>query len=194
MGNVPLDRIVFDPPPGTATVADVIRLIDGDQKCAVELVNGTLVEKPMGLRESQIAIEVSNRIYNFQKPRQLGVVTGEHGTIRMVLGNVRIPDVAFFRRSALPDGCLPSEPAPQLAPALAVEVLSASNTEEEMRIKVREYFESGVELVWMLDPQLETLRAYDAPERFRQLTRDEVVDAGNVLPGFSVRVGDLFDV
>jgi hypothetical protein len=53
--NIPLRRIVIDPPPGTATVDDLLRMVDGDNKHAVELVNRTLVEKPTGLRESIIA-------------------------------------------------------------------------------------------------------------------------------------------
>jgi hypothetical protein len=52
LGNVPLERIVFDPLPGTATIEETIHLVDGDENRAVELVNGTLVEKPVGFKES----------------------------------------------------------------------------------------------------------------------------------------------
>lgn len=194
LGNVPLTRIIVDPPPGMATLQDVIRLVDGDDKRGVELVNGTLVEKPVGLRESVIASRVIRRLGNVAEPNRLGLVSGEQGMIRMLMGNVRMPGVAFFRREDLPGGQLPAEPAPQLAPALAVEVLSAGNTDEEMRIKVREYFQSGVRIVWMLDPPTQTLRVYDAPDRFRQLTRDDTLEGGDVLPGFSCRDGELFEV
>jgi Uma2 family endonuclease len=194
LGGVPLNRIVFDPPPGTATVEDVVRLVDGDNKRVVELVNGTLVEKPVGLRESIIAGIVLTLLNDTVRPNRLGLVSGEAGMIRMLMGNVRMPDVAFFRREDLPGGKLPSEPAPQLAPAIAVEVLSESNTDEEMRIKVREYFQSGVRIVWMLDPDTRTLRVYDAPDRFHQLTAGDTIDAGELLPGFAVKVGELFEV
>lgn len=191
LGNVPLQRIVFDPPPGTASLSDVIRLAHQENR-GVELVNGTLVEKPVGLRESVIASRIIRRLSNIVEPNNLGFVSGEQGMIRMLMGNIRMPDVAFFRREDLPGGQLPVEPAPQLAPALAVEVLTASNTDEEMRIKVAEYFQSGVRIVWMLDPPTQTLRVYDAPDRFRQLARDDILDGGALLPGLSVRVGDLF--
>lgn len=193
LGNVPPHRILLDPPPGTATVADVIRL-SHDENRGVELVDGTLVEKPVALRESVIASNLIVLLGNWGRPGKLGLVSGEQGMIRMLTGNIRMPDVAFFRREDLPDGRLPPEAAPRLAPALAVEVLSASNTVDEMRIKVREYFESGVKVVWMLDPPTETLRVYDAPDRFRQLTRDDTLDGGDLLPGLSARVGELFDV
>jgi Uma2 family endonuclease len=194
LGDIPLDRIVFNPLPGTATVDDVIRLVDGDENRGVELVGGTLVEKPVGFIESVIAARIIRRLGNVIEPDNLGIVSGEKGMIRMLMGNVRMPDVAFFRREDLPDGKAPTEPVPQLAPALAVEVLSKSNTDAEMRIKLREYFDSGVLAVWMLDPDAQSLRIYDAPERYRQLTRDDTLDGGEVLPDFSVRVGEFFEI
>jgi Uma2 family endonuclease len=194
LGNVPSHRILIDPPPGTATVADVIRLSHHENR-GVELVDSTLVEKPAGISESVIALNVARLLGNYAQPARLGIVSGEQGMIRMLMGNVRMPDVAYFRRADLPGGQLPpGEAAPRLAPALAVEVLSPSNTDEEMRLKIREYFENGVRVVWLLDPPTQTLRVYDAPERFRQLTREDEVDGGEVLPGLSARVGELFDV
>ena len=192
LGNVPLHRILLDPPPGTATVADVIRLSHHENR-GVELVNGTLVEKPMGMQESLIASNLIVLLGIYAKPEKRGLVSGEQGMIRMLMGNVRMPDVAYFRRADLPGGDMPKEAAPRVAPVLAVEVLSASNTDEEMRIKVREYFQSGVRVVWMLAPPTQTLRVYDAPDRFRQLTRDDALDGGELLPGFAVQVGELFE-
>src|SRR4051794_12061305 len=92
LGNIPLSRIVFDPPPGTATLQDVLRMVDGDEKRLVELVNGTLVEKPVGLRESFIATRLSRRLGNVVEPAGLGHVSGEAGMIRMLMANVRMPD------------------------------------------------------------------------------------------------------
>lgn len=193
LGGIPLRRILFTPWPGAATEADLIRLVEQDKRLC-ELIDGTLVEKPVGLRESAIAARIIIRFGMVVEPGRLGVVTGEAGMIRMAVGNVRMPDVAFFRREDLPDGRLPLEPVPRLAPALAVEVLSQSNTGEEMRIKVREYFDSGVRLVWILDPPTQTLRIYDSPDRFRQLTANDTVETADLLPGFAARVGDLFEV
>jgi Uma2 family endonuclease len=192
LGNVPPNRILLDPPPGTATVADVIRLSHHENR-GVELVDGTLVEKPVGFLESIIASNVITLLNVWAKASSRGLVTGEQGMIRMLMGNVRMPDVAFFCREDLPGGQVPKDAAPQLAPALAVEVLSAGNTGEEMRIKLGEYFASGVRVVWILDPPTRTLRVYDAPERFRQLTGEDTLDAGTLLPGFTVRVGQFFE-
>jgi Uma2 family endonuclease len=73
-------------------------------------------------------------------------------------------------------------------------VLSKSDTEEETRIELREYFDSGTRLAWMLDPDTQTPRIHDAPERFRQLARDDTLHGGELLPNFSVRVGELFEI
>lgn len=194
LGNVPPDRIMIQPPPGTATVQDVVRLVDEEKSCRVELVNGTLVEKPVGLRESIIAVRLIRRLANVVEPGRLGHVSGEAGMIRMLMGNIRLPDVAFFRREDLPGGQLPAEPAPRLPPALAVEVLSRTNTDEEMDMKIREYFQSGARLVWMIDPDTQTARVYRAPEQFQPLARDDLLDGGDVVPGFSVRIGELLDL
>jgi Uma2 family endonuclease len=104
---------------------------------------------------------------------------------------------AFFLRADMPDGRLPGERMPRIAPALAVEVLSESNTNQEMQIKVREYFQSGARLVWLLDPGTEALRVYDDPgaaDHFSQLASGDTLSAPGLLPGFSARVRDLFDV
>src|SRR4029453_3829595 len=110
------------------------------------LVDGVLVEKAMGLRESYLAIVLSTILWNFVQLRNLGVVTGEAGMMRLMAGLVRIPDVAFISWTRLPHQCVPTEPVPDLAPDLAVEVLSAGNTSGEMARKRQEYFAAGVHL------------------------------------------------
>ena len=65
---------------------------------------------------------------------------------------LRIPDVAFVSWDRFPDGEIPADPAPEIVPDLAVEVLSRSNSAGEMSRKVKEYFSAGVRLVWYVDP------------------------------------------
>ncbi|CAA9388406.1 MAG: hypothetical protein AVDCRST_MAG64-1045, partial [uncultured Phycisphaerae bacterium] len=54
LGGVPLSRIIFDPWPGTATEADLLLFVERDKRLC-ELIDGTLVEKPVGYFESLIA-------------------------------------------------------------------------------------------------------------------------------------------
>ncbi len=113
--------------------------------------------------------------------------------MRLLKGLVRIPDVSFFCWDKLPGRVLPSKPIPDLFPDLAVEVLSESNTPEEMERKLREYFLAGVRLVWMIDPRERTAEVYTAPDApaFR-LDESGVLDGGNVLPGFRLPLAELF--
>src|SRR5436190_13806749 len=139
LGHIPLKRIRFIPPPGTATERDLLAAMRRSDRL-YELVEATLVEKTMGLSESVIALLVSRRIGNFAEEHDLGIPAGADGTVRLLKGLVRAPDVAFFCWDKLPGRVLPSKPFPDLAPDLAIEVLSKGNTPLEMERKLREYF------------------------------------------------------
>jgi Uma2 family endonuclease len=191
LGNVPARRVRLVPTPGTATEKDVIRVLDRENR-PCELVEGTLVEKPMGYEESQIAGLLLTLLNNFVRPRKLGIVTGPDGTIRLFPGLVRIPDVAFASWDRFPGRKRPRTPIPLLAPDLVVEVLSKSNTKAEMDRKLREYFEAGVRLVWMVDPRKRTVRVYTAVDQSVLVKEDQSLDGGAVLPGFILPLCELF--
>lgn len=189
LGDIPLKRIIFDPWPGTATEADLLRLVERDKRLC-ELIDNTLVEKPMGYWEGFIALELGRHLSNFATPRKLGVVSGADSTMRMKSGRVRLPDVAFVRTDRLPKT---REPIPTLAPDLAVEVLSESNTTAEIDQKLREYFASGTQLAWIIDPDAETVRIYHTAETVAALLeKDGTLDGEAVLPGFKLAISELF--
>jgi Uma2 family endonuclease len=191
-GPIAFERIRHDPPPGCGTVEDVNWLNDHEDRL-YELVDGILVEKTVGLDESFIAINIATSLNNFVRPRGLGLVAGEAGTIQLDINQVRIPDVSFFSWERLPGGELPGEPILLLVPDLAVEI-SKSNTQKEMDEKLHEYFEKGVRLVWYVRPKTRVVDVYTSPDRFTRLTASMQLDGGDVLPGFSVRVGELFEM
>lgn len=189
LGDVPLERIIFDPWPGTAGETDVLHYVGRDKLC--ELVDGTLVEKPVGWEEAIIATNLILALGGYVRSRGLGVVTGPDSTLRMAsTGGVRLPDVVFVAAHRLPRT---RTPIPTLAPDLAVEVLSASNTRAEMEQKLREYFESGTPLVWIIDPAPRTVAVYHGPgDPTRVLKEADTLDGEQVVPGFSMPVADLF--
>jgi Uma2 family endonuclease len=193
LGRVPMNRIVFDPLPGTATEQDVTRLDDHEDRLC-ELVDGTLVEKAMGFEESLIAIRIGYLLSVFIIPRKLGLISGEGGMMRILKGRVRIPDVAFISFDRLPNRRPPQGPIPNLAPDLAVEVLSDSNTRQEMSIKLSEYFKAGTRLVWYVDPKAKSVNVYTSPDQVQSLTMDAILTGGDVLPGFETPVSAIFDV
>jgi Uma2 family endonuclease len=192
LGNIPPERICLNPPPGTATERDLLAAMRRSGRL-YELVDGTLVEKTMCLSESMIAGQILIDIGVFARQHDLGIPAGADGTMRFLKGLVRIPDVSFFGWDKLPGRVLPSKPIPDLIPDLAVEVLSKTNTPEEMERKLREYFLAGVRLVWMIDPRKRTAVVYTGPEApAATLDASQTLDGGNVLPGFALPLAGLF--
>jgi Uma2 family endonuclease len=191
VGRVPLHRIRMNPPPGYATEQDVIRIQDRED-ISCELIDGVLVEKVMGVPESALAFHLGHSLGSFVKDNDRGFITAPDGTFRLMPGLVRIPDLAFVSWEQLPKKFYPTEPVPDLAPRLAIEVLSKGNTKAEMELKLRDYFVSGVQLVWFIDPDKRTVRIYTAPDEFRELSEQDSLDGGDVLPGFSLPLAELF--
>ena len=109
---VPPERILVSPPPGTAIPADVIECNERNDRL-VELVDGVLVEKAMGFEESLVAQRISFFLMQIVQPRQLGVVAGSDGMIR-IAGQVRMPDVAYFSWDRFPDRKLSGEAIPAI--------------------------------------------------------------------------------
>jgi Uma2 family endonuclease len=190
LGDVPLERIIFDPWPGSATEADLLRKVEVDKQLC-ELINGTLVEKPMGLYESTVAAALIHVLMNFVLPRRLGAVSGEAGTLRLAPKLVRLPDVAFISSKRFV-GKTPLEPIPSIAPDLAVEILSESNTKREIDRKIAEYFTAGTLLCWIIDPATRTAKVYTSPSQWQPIEPTGTLDGGDVLPGFKLPLKELF--
>ncbi|MGP0069388.1 MAG: Uma2 family endonuclease [Isosphaeraceae bacterium] len=195
LGNIPAYRVRLDPPPGTATEKDLIRNNESKFKTAIcELVDGTLVEKPVGWEESAIAVLIGGYLNSFVRPRKLGTVLGADGMLRLVPGLLRAPDVSFLARGKLKRYEHGGEPYPSVAADLAVELISKGNTKSEIARKMVEYFAAGTRLAWVVDPKTSTVRAHTAPREWVVLGLDDVLDGGEVLPGFQLAVRDVFDV
>jgi len=192
LGGIPLERIWYKPAPGTATEKDVLEAEQRENRLC-ELVDGTLVEKAVGFEESRLACRLVYLIGSYLDENDLGICVGADGMMRIAPGLVRIPDVSFVAWDSLPGRESPQEPIPDLAPDLAVEVLSAGNTKQEMARKVREYFEAGARLVWLIDPKKRTARVYSGLERSVLVGAEQALDGGDVLPGFVLPLTDLLD-
>jgi len=105
---------------------------------------------------------------------------------------VRVPDGSFVRAERLPEtGIGPG--LLQLAPDLAIEVLSPSESASELEEKLDDYLVSGTALVWVVDPARRAVMivAVDAPVRW--LREGDTLDGGAVVPGFSCAVAEIFE-
>jgi Uma2 family endonuclease len=191
LGKIPLERIRVCPPPGTATEEDVLKA-EGHTGRICELIDGVLVEKTMGYSESLLAVEIIYLMKSFLDKHDLGIVLGADGTLRILPHQVRVPDVCFISWERFPNRQLPPEPIPALAPDLAIEVLSESNTEQEMRRKLHDYFTAGVRLVWYIDPRTRSAKSFAAEDQCVELTESQSLTGGDVLPEFQLPLSALF--
>ena len=191
IGDIPSDRIRFQPAPGTATLQDVLAIQEHEGRLC-ELVEGVLVEKVMGYKESRLAGYLFTYLNVFIMDRNLGILTPPDGLMELAPHLVRIPDIAFCSWDRLPDRAGPTEAVPRLGPNLAVEILSKSNTRGEMAAKRRDYFAAGAELVWEIDPEKQLAVIYTSPTQATTLGITDQLDGGTVLPGFTLELKKLF--
>jgi Uma2 family endonuclease len=188
LGDIPAERVRWNPVPGTATIEDL--LLPENEGC--ELVDGTLVEKPVGEEESFLGMSLGMWVNQFVRTHNLGIVTGEQGNYQLPSGPVRGPDIAFTSWDRLPGRRRSGEAIPVQTPDLVVEVLSPSNTAAEMARKRDEYFRAGVRLLWEINPRTRTVREYTTASQSRDLTAADTLDGRDVLPGFTLPLANLF--
>ena len=191
LGGIPLSRIRFRPMPGTATAKDALDVERREGKLC-EVIDGVLVEKPVGYYEARIAVLLGHFLEDYLEEHDLGITVGADGPLFVEEGQMRYPDLAFFVWDKFPGRVLPRNPILDHVPDLAVEVLSKSNTAEEMKRKRREYFAGGARLVWEIHPARRMIRVYTAPSQSTTLHEGDALDGGDVLPGFALPLTTLF--
>jgi Uma2 family endonuclease len=159
-----------------------------------EIVNGELIDMGnSGAKHGYIAVILSAALFNCVSTRKLGAIFDSSTAFKMKSGNKRSPDISFMAKERLqglddlPDGFLEG------APDLAVEILSPSNTVEEIHNKLVEYFENGSRLVWVIHPKEEYVLVYrSAQEPDRLLKSTDSLDGEEIVSGFSLPIADLF--
>jgi Uma2 family endonuclease len=192
IGNVPLYRIPIRPPIGTASELDVLAGEYLPRKRLFELIDGVLVEKAMGTDEGLLAGLILHFLWNYLADNDRGIGLPPDGMLRLFPGQVRIPDVSFISWERLPNRKLPDEAIWNVVPSLAVEVISEGNTKAEMKRKLRDYFEAGVQVVWLVYPKTQTAEIYTSATKKRRVRKDQSLVAEAVLPGFSLPLRKLF--
>jgi Uma2 family endonuclease len=159
-----------------------------------ELVRGEVKERmPAGLIHGLLAMRLGRRIDTVASERRRGItVAAETGfRLRTAWGeSVRAPDVAFIRTERLPS------PLPQtfadLAPDLVVEIASPNDAYTELRDKVDEWLQAGVQVVWVVDPQRHTVEVFQANAPIRVLREGDTLTGDPVLPDFQLPLSELF--
>jgi Uma2 family endonuclease len=171
------------------TVEDVERLPDDAFRYA--LIRGTLYRMPPPMpRHGRITNIVGRLIGDFVAARDLGVVYDQSGFILARDPDVLLaPDLAFVRSDRVPAD---EDAYPELAPDLAIEVISLSQRGPSIDEKIRLYLDAGTRLVWAIDPARRTVRVCRPDGSDRLLSDRDTLGGEDVLPGFQTPVERLF--
>ncbi|HET8712321.1 MAG TPA: Uma2 family endonuclease [Gemmatimonadales bacterium] len=157
----------------------------------VELVRGRLVVKePPGYLHGTIVARLCFELVQYVRAHDLGQVVADPGfTLGRNPDTVRAPDVAFVQRSRVPDP-LPTAFA-ELAPDLAVEVLSPHDRPGETLSKIGDWLNAGTRLVWVIDPARRQARVYRQDGTEAVLSETDTLLGEDVLPGFSCPINAI---
>lgn len=195
LGGIAADRLLANASPAILARANISDLAEAHARGRLcELVDGVLVEKSMGYRESLLAMMLGRFLLDFVEKRGLGLVSGPDGFVQLFPSLVRGPDVAFISWERLPGRQPPTDPYPSIVPELVVEIISLGNTRAEMARKRREYFQAGVRLVWMVDPLRRSVAVFTSVTESTVRQDDQSLDGGNVLPGLVISLAEVFAV
>ncbi|CAN5664225.1 Uma2 family endonuclease [soil metagenome] len=176
-----------------ATIQDMQALPDDGHR--YDLIRGEIIQlAPATGEHGAIAGEIARLIGNVARPERRGrVYTAEAGFVLAHDPDVLLcPDVSFVRSSRL--GPLDEQRGfLDLAPDLAVEVLSPSESLRSIREKVSAYLDGGTQAVWVVDPVRRSVTVYLADGSITLLSEDEDLTGGDMLPGFNVTVAEIFE-
>jgi Uma2 family endonuclease len=155
-----------------------------------EYIGGEIAEVPSNPHASYIGGRIFRPVANFVEDHDLGFVTGEAGGY-MVSGERYAPDVAYISKEKQSE--LAHEGYNPLPPDLAVEVdfPSTYQSQEKLRVKVANYLAAGT-LVWIVRPETKIVEVYAPGQPMKKVGVDGILDGGDVLPGFTLAVRDIF--
>lgn len=174
----------------TAEAFDAFTELPENADKLFEFIAGEIVEVPSNPYASKISVKFTVRIGVFVETHDLGHVTGEAGGYQ-VLGERYAPDVAFVSKAKQPE--LAQRGYNPVPPDLAVEIDFPSTYESQrnLRIKTGNYLAVGT-VVWLVYPESKTVEVYTPGQKVRIVGIDGALDGGDILPGFTLALKDIF--
>lgn len=175
------------------TVDEFLALVNAEAG-EFELIAEEIVEvSPSKAKQTTAGIVVGGHIAVFVTQNDLGYLTGADGGFKLSETDFFTLDAAFISKEKLPNG-IPDDDFYRVAPDLAVEVVSKSD-QATAPDKALRYLALGTRLVWVLYTQTTTVHAYRPVEKgaFIQVFKmGDVLEGGDILPGFKLAVKDIF--
>ena len=180
--------------PKPLTAEDLLRLDSKGVKG--ELIRGEFRETmSVGVGHGQIVMKLGALMGVTVLTRRLGRLIGSDAGVLLERDpdTVREPDIAFISAARLPldewiDGYL------EIVPDLVVEVISPSDSRRELHDKARMWHSCGVPLTWAVYTNPRSIDVHRADGSIATLREDDILDGGEILPGFAVRVKDIFEL
>lgn len=159
-----------------------------------ELVDGVPVEKKMGAESDRVTVRLGGLLDQHAIRTRCGLVFGSQTGYRCFPSKprqVRKPDLSFVAAGRLPGDRAPKGDI-QIAPDLAVEAVSPNDSYEEVAVKVADFKDAKVRLVWIISPETRTVLIRRADGTLAELDHAGTLSGEDVVPGFSCPVADLF--
>lgn len=156
-----------------------------------ELIDGEIVQMaPPGGEHAIVQLRIGSRLLQYVDEHRLGQVFGEAGFILSKnRDTVLAPDVAYIEAPRLPQdvtGFL------ALAPDLAVEIVSPSNSPGAVERKIAIYLEAGTRMIWVVYPRQRQVVMHTPGNAPRVFAESDVLPGDDVLPGLEIPVATLF--
>jgi Uma2 family endonuclease len=159
-----------------------------------ELIDGELREMaPTVNWHGEVEINLGTLLHVHVRPQGLGRVScGEVlYIVRRNPDRVRAADIAFLRQDRVPS-LEARQHIMEVIPDLVVEILSKSDTIEEISDKIDDWLHAGVQLLWIVDPFRRTVTIYQPGRDPSLLGEHGTLEGEPVIPGFRCLVADLF--
>ena len=173
--------------------ADELLHLTGDHR-RYALVRGELLRMtPAGFAHGAVVVNLTAPVAQHVKAHRFGIVCGAETGFVLARDpdTVLAPDVAFVRRERIPASGAPAT-FWNGAPDLAVEVVSPGDTRPQVASKVDTWLAAGARVVWVADPQDESVTVHQRDRAPRRLTAGDTLDGAPLLPGFRLPVDDVF--
>lgn len=152
--------------------------------------NGVVEKKPRSMNRGQLKI-LQNLMRLFAQTKAYaakGELLSEVDMFMPAANRTRRPDIAYMNGEQMQNA-----PTGELSVcAFVAEVISKNDQINEVEQKLQEYFDSGVQMVWVIFPKLKQVKVYHSIRDITVCFGDDICSATPVLPDFQISVNDIF--
>ena len=152
-----------------------------------------VIMAPTGGETGKWNSDINLELALWNRQTKLGVVFDSSPGFKLPNGADRSPDAAWITRAKW-DALSPQQRKRflPLCPDFVIELLSPSDTWEDLQAKMEEYQANGARLGWLIDPELKRVAIYRLPQSVKILQNPAILSGEDVLPDFSLELGNIW--